>query len=226
MSFIETYDQPDRTIYNLVIPLSLKRAVITWVGISLFLLILAGRIFNIFTFRQLSTNKLFPNYLFGEWVVTSSLPEISYNDVVCFKIAPEHHVELSRLLALEGDSVEVKDGYVLRNGFLVDDPENIVLSYFTRKEIKDLNAFKWLKVSPIQIVDTVIFNLTYTEFKQVSRQYLLRLYRPGQNNFPVLIVPQGYCLVGGDNRSKSSDNPDQELVPLKNMVGRVIRLHP
>jgi hypothetical protein len=89
-----------------------------------------------------------------------------------------------------------------------------------------MNAFKWLRISPVQIADTVIFNLTYTEFKQVSRQYLLRLYHPGQNNFPTLIVPQGYCLVGGDNRSKGSDNPDQEFVPLKNIVGKVIRLHP
>lgn len=201
----------------------MKQAKLIWFLLLLGGIILVGKITNILVFHQLSSNNLLPNYSYGDWVISSSLKKYTYNDVVCFKIAPKHNVGLSRLLAVENDSIEMKDGYILRNGFLADDPDKLVLSYFTRKEIKDFSKFKNLTIEPKQIEDTVIFNLTYNEYKDLSRQYLLRLYRPDLNNFSTMLVPKGYCLVGGDNRSVSSNKKEQELVPVKNIVGTVLR---
>ncbi len=200
----------------------MKRARLLWFLISLGGLTLVPGITGILKFHQLSSNNLLPNYKIREWVISSTLKKYVYNDVVCFKIAPNHQVELSRLLAVEDDSVEMKDGYILRNGILADDPERLVFSYFTRKEIKDFSKFESLTLAPKQIGDTVIFNLTYVEYKYLSRQYLLRLYHPTLNNFHSIVIPKGYCMVSADNRSLASDKNGQELVPLKSIVGAVV----
>ena len=200
----------------------MKRARLFWLLISICGLMLVSQITGILTFHQLSSNSLLPNYSYREWVICSTLKKYTYNDVVCFKIAPNHHVELSRLLAVENDSVEMKDGYILRNGILADNPGTLVFSYFTRKEIKGFSKFENLILAPKQIGDTIIFNLTYLEYKELSRQYLLRLYHPTLNNFHPLLIPKGYCMVGGDNRSLASDKNGQELVPLKSIVGTLV----
>ena len=200
----------------------MKRTRLFWFLISLCGLTLVSGITGILTFHQLSSNSLLPNYTIREWVISSTLKRYAYNDVVSFRIAPNHQVEFSRLLAMEDDSVEMKDGYILRNGILADDPGKLVFSYFTRKEIKDFSKFENLTSAPKQIGDTVIFNLTYVEYKDLSRQYLLRLYHPTLNNFNPIVIPKGYCMVGADNRSLASDKNGQELVPLKCIVGTVV----
>ncbi len=200
----------------------MKRTRLFWFLISLCGLTLVSGITGILTFHQLSSNGLLPNYTIREWVISSTLKKYGYNDVVCFKRTPNHQVEFLRLLAIADDSVEMKDGYILRNGILADDPEKLVFSYFTRKEIKDFSKFENLTLAPKQIGDTVIFNLTYVEYKDLSRQYLLRLYHPTLNNFHPIMIQKGYCMLCADNRSLASNKNGPKLVPLKCIVGAVV----
>ncbi len=203
----------------------MKRSTIIWFLISLGALILVGRITSILTIRQIKSNNLLPNYSNNELVITSALKKYAYNDVVYYKTASMPNIEQSRLLALEHDTVEMKDGYILRNGFLADNPHKIILSYFTKKKITEIAEYSYLTIVSKQINDTTIFSLTYAEYNLVSRKYLLRLYRSELVNFRTTTIPHGYCLVANDNRATPSANSIYKLIHLKNITATLLTLN-
>jgi hypothetical protein len=145
------------------------------------------------------------------------------------------------LAGLEGDTLELNDGYLLRNGQMVDIPEKLMFNYYVKKRmIHNQDILKKLSIQPIFRKDAVIFTLTSMEFKKLSRFILLHSYvRPENQSLKVildklkvkslstpdnklLVIPKGYGFVFGDNRGTSFQSPCFGLVLIKDIAATVI----
>ena len=160
-----------------------------------------------------------PGRLFG------SLPE--RGDVAVIK-SPRDKVDyIKRVIALPGDTVQMKDGQLWLNGAPVP-----------RVRVADIE----IPVSPNSDCNTPIdaqFRTTnaagapvcrlptYRETLPGGRSYLtLDLAQTPQDNTDPLIVPEGHIFLMGDNRDNSEDSRFDPLIgglgmlPIENLVGR------
>ena len=132
-------------------------------------------------------------------VVYDSQP-VRRGDIVVF-VNPNkrHQFNVKRIVALAGDTVEIKGNRLLING---------------RKLEAD-------KIDDYGNGDAgEIFLETNSSAKY---QIFLASVEDSQSagNFPETIVPNGHCFILGDNRNKSEDSRDFGPVPLSDIVGRV-----
>jgi signal peptidase I len=203
--------------------------------LSVVVLLIAGlvlswwRIKPILVFKTYSASML-PNFKKGDHIYTSRFKKFSYNDVVLFQIPAllpnleKPYITMQRIVAMEGDTVEINDDYLIRNGRMADTPQKLMLDYFVRKAlIRNFDDFNHLLEKPRIQNDTVIFTLTYAEYQTWSRSY--KLYRYGDwksRTRKPLVVPKGYCYLLGDNRDNAIDSRYRGCLPLSNIITTVI----
>ena len=166
----------------------------------------------------------------GEWRVFGGTPE--YGDIVI----PVHPIEdedyIKRVVALPGDSIEVKDGEIILNGAKVKreqvpdvripfEPELLC----NGKECLDaFNTFKKegsdgkLYYEPPTFRETLPNGATYL---------IIDHKKDVLDNYGPYIVPEDHVFVMGDNRDESADSraaaEDRGLgdaIPLENIGGR------
>ncbi|MFU7527917.1 signal peptidase I [Qipengyuania sp. ASV99] len=166
----------------------------------------------------------------GDWRVLGGLPE--YGDVVI----PVHPVRnedyIKRVVALPGDTVEVREGRIILNGELVKrevvppvripyEPELMCengpcLQNFMSYQVTDANGD--VLFEPPTYRETLPNGATYLVIDH-KRQFL--------DNFGPYTVPDGNVFVMGDNRDESADSramaEERGLgggIPLENIGGR------
>ncbi len=128
------------------------------------------------------------------------LREPRRGDVIVFEY-PEDLTKnfVKRLIGVPGDTIEMREGSLIRNGTLVSE------SYVQHTEPD---------ADPVQ-----------EDFKW-QRNYLVRTaaaaagYRPSRNNWGPLVVPKGNYFVLGDNRDNSLDSRYWGWVPDSLVKGR------
>ena len=128
------------------------------------------------------------------------LREPQRGDVIVFEYPTDRTKNfVKRLIGVPGDTVEMREGSLIRNGTLVSE------AYVQHTE-PDMD--------PIQ-----------EEFRW-QRNYLVRTaaaadgYRPTRNNWGPLVVPRGNYFVLGDNRDNSLDSRYWGWVPDSLVKGR------
>jgi signal peptidase I len=157
--------------------------------------------------------------------VLGRLPE--RGDIAVIK-SPRGHIDfIKRVIALPGDTVQMKDGALWLNGVAVK-----------RERVEDTE----IKVSPNSDCLTVIdarYRTTNAAGEQVCRYPTYRETLPGgrsyltldlgelpQDNTPPAIVPEGHIFLMGDNRDNSQDSRFDAsrdglgMLPIENLVGR------
>lgn len=106
---------------------------------------------------------------------------------------------VKRVVAIEGDEIEVKEGQLIRNGepvarIPIENPPA------PRDEITDFQ---------------------YYHEKLGEHEFTSRSYRWSQRGSGTKVkVPEGQFFVVGDNRDESSDSRVWGFVPVKNLIGR------
>lgn len=219
---------------------------------QIFLLILAVLAVHSFVAKPffIPSGSMLPSLLIGDRLIVSKfpygysylspsiniLPEISgrlfgslpeRGDVAVIK-SPRDKVDyIKRVIALPGDTVQMKDGQLWLNGAPVP-----------RVRVADIE----IPVSPNSDCNTPIdaqFRTTnaagapvcrlptYRETLPGGRSYLtLDLAQTPQDNTDPLIVPEGHIFLMGDNRDNSEDSRFDPLIgglgmlPIENLVGR------
>jgi signal peptidase I len=161
---------------------------------------------NVFEAFLIPTASEAPNFLPGDHVLVNKtmyqLRAPERGDVIVFRSPKERRLNwIKRVIALPGDTVEVKGTDVIVNG---------------KKLERD-------RVSP----STLPFALEEGSeaFYEISagRRYRILLAPTDEKpvDFPEQTVPKGYCFVLGDNRNRSMDSRGVGLIPLAEVIGAV-----
>jgi signal peptidase I len=204
----------------------------------------AGRATRILIIYEVPFHEMQPNYVPKDWIVASKLKSLSYNDVICFTppgTSSKNNIAIQRVVGFEGDSIEINDGYLIRNGFMADAPEKLMFNYLVkRKVVKNIKVFDKLQVKPVIVGDTITLCLTYKDYQYLGREYLLRKFNKPRtqkdpnifgstdqngwniSNYGPFVVPKGFCFVLGDNRHNARDSRFLGCIPLQNILGIAI----
>ncbi|PKP98529.1 MAG: signal peptidase I [Alphaproteobacteria bacterium HGW-Alphaproteobacteria-13] len=159
-------------------------------------------------------------------------------DVVVFKAPPLNDNDyIKRVIALPGDSVEVRDGIVWLNGApLKREPMADFVIPVTPNMIEAARMTGTLPCFAPQYEDVGKDGQRQCRYKQFretlpsGKSYaILDIMTIAEDNMPLIVVPEGQLFLMGDNRDRSADSrfPAMEnqgigLVPEENLVGHAL----
>ena len=159
-------------------------------------------------------------------------------DVVVFKAPPGNSDDyIKRVIALPGDSIQVRDGVVWLNGTpLKREPMADLVIPVTANMIEASRTMGTLPCYSMEFEEVASDGqrqCRYPQFRETlpgGRSYAtLDLMTIPEDNTPLVVVPEGHLFLMGDNRDRSADsrfpamvNQGIGLVPEENLVGHAL----
>jgi len=166
---------------------------------------------------KMGAGSMLPNLQAKDYVILNKtayrhrLPEIG--DVIAFR--PPNDINLiyvKRIVALPGDTIEVKDNILYIN--------DMPLQY------RKVAPLQYVKVSPdsTSVIDSGIAGEIVEEIRS-NKSYRIQLLKSSGINssadFAKTTVPDMCCFVMGDNRDNSLDSRHFGPVPLADILGKI-----
>ncbi len=186
------------------------------VAVVLFLII---RTFLVQTFT-ITSGSMIPTLLVGDWLMISKVtygPQIPFTharipgyrsprlgDIVVFRPPSEPNLDVvKRIVAVGGDTIQMRAGKFYRDGRFADGP-NVV-----HTDPNDDQTHPWMVW---------------------QRQFLVKgvdpnTYQPTRDNWGPLVVPPGQLFVMGDNRDDSLDSRYWGWLPPSRVEGNVMFIY-
>jgi signal peptidase I len=156
---------------------------------------------------SIPTSAMMPTIMVGDFVLVDKAWTGYYKpqpgDIIVFKYPEDERVEyIKRCIAIDGQTVEIRNGEVLVDGNPEGEKE------FIRQEY-DRNSRTRVELNSIKM----------TSGKTYEIQHLLNL-KSYQKDYGPVTVPEGHYFVLGDNRDNSLDSRFWGFVPPENIVGK------
>ncbi|EFL50486.1 signal peptidase I [Solidesulfovibrio fructosivorans JJ]] len=151
---------------------------------------------------KIPSNNMAPNIVRGDYVllnkITYKQQQPKKGDIIVFSYPNDRRLDyIKRIVAMPGDTIEIRDNIVSINGTPLSDAANR---------------------SPGASPDDGTI-LTETNG---GIAYAIRVADQGPGrDYPKTIVPPGHCFVLGDNRAHSHDSREFGPIPLADVKGRV-----
>ena len=163
----------------------------------------------------IATSSMYPTMFLGDRVLANKITykksDPKKGDIVAFP-GPGNRQQtfIKRVVALEGDTVEIRDGELYVNG-----------EKLKRNKLAD---------SPLATLKPKMQGEVFYEFNGQAK-YKIIMVPPNQGkklssmDFQQITVPKYHCFVLGDNRNRSKDSRAFGSIPLATIKGRADYLY-
>lgn len=232
-----------------------KVILIITICITPFLILIIGRILKFYILYTVPTAGMEPNIKVHQTLFASSILTPKRNDAVSYNGNPSgiegeeltQRMEiLGRIVAIENDTLEIKNGLLYINNRFVDDTMNLSYNYFLSQN--DANTYFTKQQLATKIFpytsDSVYINLSpkeLVESKIPQDKFSMRVIndeigyiRPelfncnselkwSPDNFGPVIVPKDNFFIMGDNRGNSADSRYRGFVNKNDIIAVIIK---
>ena len=197
----------------------------------------------------LSSNPTFanePNIPIDSRIITSNLIKAKSGDFISYKFNDKYlgdHVRVHRLVGLENDTIEIKNGIVFLNNENFDKNLNLVHYYkFSIDHLKEMYQFlPDYAFTTIKKIDSISLKVLLEDFKKPSLKFkttkvleenfmidkeIQSIYKKPWNkdNFGPIIIPKGKVFVLGDNRDFTFDSRNVGFIDKKDIKNVVFKV--
>jgi len=212
-------------------------AVLVVVGVILIVFIICNFL-GLYSFYKTKSVANEPSLKFNEFVSVTNLKSPKTGDIVAYRFNDTKRMH--RIMASEGDMIEIKQGRVFVND---KDFDKDIITMHTYK----LNKHQYLLLKPEEVIDPlkdlrfnqvdysvyiedrVADKYDFSKYKLVSEEdetseEISRIFGKNWNkdNFGPLLIPKGKVFVMGDNRDNSEDSRYLGFIDTSDILGVVI----
>jgi len=220
------------------------------------LLWIVGRMTGALQLYNFPTSSMEPTIHVGQKFFTTNLTTAGRNDIIAFtRMADKYGMPdpngqkntfSSRLIATEGDKLEIRNGYAYINQQLADDTTRLKFDYsFSNTDVNTIARFLNIDLEKNFITNeifqmdsmTSITFLSFDQYEKVKNQVALKRVIKTDTSFMFkeyvernwsidefgpYIIPVGHVFVMGDNRHMAQDSRYIGLIPMKDIKGVLI----
>ncbi|WP_162847086.1 signal peptidase I [Mucilaginibacter gracilis] len=198
---------------------------------------IVGRLTHTIGYYTFATESNMPTHHVGEIFFTSNLKKPDYNRFVCFKNeATKNSIYIFRVIGKPNDVIEIRDGYVYRNGSKLNEPFTWNQYQLSAEEYQRIAGFVEKNHNQLdEIGNNYMVSLTdgelqqyhltmarYAAFKGKETDYIYPDFKAkGYNadNFGPVKIPAGSYFLLGDNRHNALDSRYFGFVKAEEILG-------